>query len=251
MSSLFPDDDPPSATGEAPRSSRKREVSAKKPPERSAADYLPDRLSLHALRESAHSCEGCDIYRNATQVVFGEGPARASLMIVGEAPGDQEDLAGKPFVGPAGQLLDDACAEVGLSRKEVYETNAVKHFKWEPRGKRRLHAKPSARETSACQPWLVAEIQVVQPDTILCLGATAAQTLLGRDFRITQQRGQLVKSKWAERVIASWHPSAILRAPDEETRQRMRSELVMDLRLAHESPRTGSDPGASGTSHES
>ena len=243
MSSLFSPDDEPSDAGAAAKPARKRAaraVTAAKEIPVSAAEFLPQRLSITALRKSAHSCEGCELFRNATQVVFGEGPANANLMIVGETPGDREDLAGKPFVGPAGKLLDDACAEVGIDRAAVYVANAVKHFKWEPRGKRRLHARPSAREISACQPWLAAEIEVVKPRTIICLGATAAQTLLGREFRITRQRGQVIASKWAERMIASWHPSAILRAPDEATRQRMRSELVQDLRLAHESPRTGS-----------
>jgi DNA polymerase len=197
----------------------------------SAADFLPRTLTLPAL-ERAAACTGCPLYREATQTVFGEGPADASLMLVGETPGDQEDLAGRPFVGPAGRLLDEALVEASLSRSEVYVTNAVKHFKWEPRGKRRLHKKPSARERTACRPWLDAELEIVGPRLIVCLGATAAQTFLGRQFRVTRQRGQIVEASGGVRALATHHPSAVLRAPDQATRHRLRQELAADLAKA-------------------
>jgi uracil-DNA glycosylase family protein len=195
----------------------------------SAADFLPKHESLEALEKAAESCQGCPLYRLATQTVFGEGPAPSDLMLVGETPGDQEDRQGKPFVGPAGRLLDKALSAAGLSRETVYITNAVKHFKWEGRGKRRLHKKPSAREIAACRPWLEAEIRVVRPRIIVCLGATAAQTLVGPEYRITKQRGVLLPSKWCESVLATHHPSAALRAPQPEQRHRMRDELASDL----------------------
>jgi DNA polymerase len=187
------------------------------------------------LRTAAQSCRGCELFEHATQVVFGAGSASASLMVVGEVPGDKEDQLGQPFVGPAGKLLDEGLAAAGIDRREVYVTNAVKHFKWEPRGKRRLHKKPKTREISACRPWLEAEIEVVKPHTIVCLGAIAAQSLLGREFRITRQRGEAVESEWAPYVIGTWHPSAVLRAPDEGARRRMREELFGDLQSAAES----------------
>jgi DNA polymerase len=152
-------------------------------------------------------------------------------MLVGECPGDQEDLQGRPFVGPAGRLLDEALVAAGIPRDEVYVTNAVKHFKWEPRGKRRLHAKPSAREMTACRPWLEAEVDVIKPRAIVCLGATAAQALLGRAFRVTRQRGQLLPSDWGPKVLATYHPSAVLRSPHERDRHRMRQEMIDDLRV--------------------
>lgn len=198
----------------------------------SAADYLPTELTLEALRTAAAKCEGCDLYMRATQTVFGSGPAPAALMFIGEAPGEKEDDAGKPFVGPAGKLLDDAFAAAGIKRDEVYLTNTVKHFKWEPVGKRRLHAKPKSREISACQPWLLTEIQVVSPKLIVCLGATAAQSLLGHKFRITRQRGQLMALPNSQQVLSTWHPSSILRTPDAEARHRMQEELFLDLRAA-------------------
>lgn len=201
----------------------------------SAADFLPTRHSIPALQEAAQSCQGCPLYARATQVVFGAGSATAKLMLVGEAPGDEEDLQGRPFVGPAGKLLAEAMEEAGVERQDVYVTNAVKHFKWEPRGKRRLHGKPSAREISACRPWLEAEIETIKPSAIVCLGATAAQTLLGKSFRITRQRGELLPSTWAKAIVATFHPSAILRAPDRNERHRMRQLLADDLRLAVES----------------
>jgi len=197
----------------------------------SAADFLPDRMNLTALRRAAATCRGCDLYLNATQTVFGEGPKGAHVLLVGETPGDQEDLQGKPFVGPAGRLLDEAIIEAGLARDDVYITNAVKHFRWEPRGKRRLHKKPSARQINACKPWLEAEIAVVKPRIVVCLGATAAQALLGLDFRISRQRGEFLVSPWSDWTLATHHPSAVLRAPDKADRHRMRGELIDDLHL--------------------
>jgi uracil-DNA glycosylase len=181
-----------------------------------AADYLPERLTLDALREAAEVCHGCDLWRNATQTVFGEGPADAELMFVGEQPGDQEDKLGQPFVGPAGRIFDTALEEVGIDRSRVYVTNAVKHFKWEPRGKRRIHQKPNAAELAACRPWLDAELSVLKPRVLVCLGATAAQALLGRTFRVTKQRGTPIDSPLADVVVATIHPSAILRARDRD-----------------------------------
>jgi uracil-DNA glycosylase len=198
----------------------------------SAADFLPPRLNLTALHRAAASCRGCDLYKNATQTVFGEGPRRSPLVLLGEVPGDEEDKEGRPFVGPAGRLLDEALEEVGLSRDEVYITNAVKHFRWEPRGKRRLHKKPTARQIEACRPWLQAEILVTKASAIVCLGATAAQSMLGRDFRLTKQRGKFFPSEYDAWVTATYHPSAILRAPDREARHRMRAEFVDDLQQA-------------------
>lgn len=188
-------------------------------------------MNLTALRAGAAKCRGCDLYKNATQTVFGEGPKRAKLMLLGETPGDEEDREGHPFVGPAGRLLDEALEEAGLDRTEVYVTNAVKHFRWEPRGKRRLHKKPTTRQIEACHPWLHAEILVVQPPLIVCLGATAAQSLLGRHFRITKQRGEFFDNDHAA-IMATYHPSAILRAPDRADRDRKRGELIDDLRRA-------------------
>jgi uracil-DNA glycosylase family protein len=205
---------------------------APKTPKHSAADYLPERSTLKTLRDAADVCHGCELYKRATQTVFGEGPSDAKLMLVGEVPGDKEDLEGHPFVGPAGRLLDEALEAAGLDRKHVYLTNAVKHFKWEPRGARRLHAKPSAREIKACKPWLEAEIGVVQPQTIVCLGATAAQALLGSTFRLTKHLGECLSAAWAERIFATYHPSAILRAPDAEERARMTKLFVHHLQLA-------------------
>jgi DNA polymerase len=197
--------------------------------ERGAAPFLPRRASLTSLREAVQGCRGCDLYRNATQAVLGEGAAAATVMFVGEQPGDQEDLQGRPFVGPAGQLLDRAMVEAGIDRKAAYVTNVVKHFKWEPRGKRRIHQKPDWQEVAACRPWLDAELAVVQPKVIVCLGATAAQALLGRQFRVTKQRGELVDSRLAERVTATIHPSAILRADDAD-REAEYAAFVADLR---------------------
>jgi uracil-DNA glycosylase family protein len=198
----------------------------------SAANFLPVTRTFEELREAASKCEGCELYRNATQTVFGVGPVSAPLMIVGEAPGDKEDEAGQPFVGPAGKLLDEGLKAAGISRQDVYVTNAVKHFKWEASGTRRLHAKPSAREIAACHPWLEAEIELIAPKLIVCLGATAAQSLQGRTFRITQQRGQVLSLPNSIAVISTWHPSAVLRVPDAEARADMREELFKDLGTA-------------------
>ena len=181
---------------------------------------------------AAEHCRGCDLYKRATQTVFGEGPKKAALMLVGEIPGDQEDQQGHVFVGPAGRLLDESLAAVGLNRKETYITNAVKHFSWQERGKRRLHQKPKWGEVQACKPWLQAEILTIAPKLVVCLGATAAQSLLGSDFRITKHRGELLKSELADRVMATYHPSAILRAPEPADRDRMRVEFIADLRRA-------------------
>jgi DNA polymerase len=199
----------------------------------SAADFLPDDPSdLDALREAARSCRGCDLYRHATQTVFGAGSAQAPVLLVGEQPGDKEDLEGLPFVGPAGRELTRALAAAGLDPADAYVTNAVKHFKSVPRGKRRLHQKPNAGEVKACMPWLHREIEVVRPDVIVLLGATAAQALLGRDFRVTERRGALVLREDGPPAVASWHPSAILRQQETDARERMRAELVADLRVA-------------------
>jgi uracil-DNA glycosylase len=195
------------------------------------AAFLPDRKSLPALREAVQGCRGCDLYKNATQAVFGEGAAHAEVVLVGEQPGDKEDLAGRPFVGPAGQLLDRALEEAGIDRTQTYVTNAVKHFKWQARGKRRIHQKPSWSESVACRPWLQAELAVVQPRVVVCLGATAAQSLLGRDFRVTQHRGELLDSDLAEHVTATIHPSAILRQQDDESRNAEFTAFVDDLRV--------------------
>jgi uracil-DNA glycosylase family protein len=197
----------------------------------SAADFLPARRTLPALVAAAAHCEGCPLFARATQTVFGEGPDDARIIMVGEQPGDQEDLQGKPFVGPAGALLDRALADAKIDRTAVYVTNAVKHFKWTPRGKRRLHAKPTAREMNACRPWLEAELEVIEPDVLVCLGATAAQSLLGRQFRISREHGRWVESDWAPWTIATYHPSALLRAPDEAARRLMYGEFVADLRV--------------------
>jgi uracil-DNA glycosylase len=192
-------------------------------------DLIPTKATLDELREAAKSCKNCDLWKLGTQTVFGEGAAHSKLMLVGEQPGDQEDLAGKPFVGPAGKLLDSALVEAGIDRKKVYVTNAVKHFKWEPRGKKRIHEKPNARERTACRPWLDAEIGLVKPKVIVCLGATAAQTLLGPKFRVTKDRGRPIDSPLAPFVVATIHPSAILRALDEETRHREMRLFIEDL----------------------
>ena len=190
---------------------------------------MPARKTLPALRAAAAGCRGCDLYKRGTQTVFGEGRADARVMMIGEQPGHEEDLAGKPFVGPAGKLLDRALAEAAIPRDDVYVTNVVKHFKWEPRGKRRIHAKPDQMEISACLPWLQAELDVVKPEAVVCLGATAAQALLGPKFRVTKERGRWVKAPWAPRVLATVHPSSILRAPDDEARHREFERFVADL----------------------
>ena len=197
--------------------------------ETSAADYLPDKRTLPVLRDASKKCKGCDLWTKGTQTVFGEGASHAKVLFVGEQPGDKEDLSGKPFVGPAGALLDKALVEAGIDRKEVYVTNAVKHFNWEPRGKRRIHKKPSAMHIAACRPWLDAEIAAVKPRVIVCLGATAAQALLGKTFKVTQRRGELIPSDLAPYIVATVHPSSILRAPDEESRHEELSKFIQDL----------------------
>jgi uracil-DNA glycosylase family protein len=187
--------------------------------------------SLKALRESAADCRACPLWKTGTQTVFGEGSPRATVMFVGEQPGDQEDKAGRPFVGPAGRVLDEALEAAGIDRRAAYVTNAVKHFKWEPRGKRRIHAKPSWSEVAACRPWLDGELAAVRPAVLVCLGATAAQALLGRDFRVTRERGTWVESDLAEHVTATIHPSAILRQRDDDARRAEMSAFIDDLKL--------------------
>ena len=204
-----------------------------------AAAYLPRKAnaSLAQHRLAAEKCRGCDLYKNATQVVFGEGKTNAEIMLIGEQPGDQEDRQGRPFVGPAGKLLDSALQESGIDRSAVYITNAVKHFKWKPapRGKRRLHSKPSAREIHACRPWLQREIFLIKPKIIISLGATAGQTLFGAQFRITSFRGKIIRdSEWAPNIIVTVHPSAILRIPDPQDKEREFKAFAADLRLARE-----------------
>ena len=196
-----------------------------------AADLVPSPATLESLREASAGCRACPLWKKGTQTVFGEGRAGAPLMFVGEQPGDREDLAGRPFVGPAGRILDDALQQVGIDRASTYVTNAVKHFKWEPRGQRRIHAKPSWSELSACRPWLEAELAVVRPRVLVCLGATAAQSLLGRDFRVTKHRGEWLDSDLADHVTATIHPSAILRQRDDESRHAELEAFVNDLEL--------------------
>ena len=198
--------------------------------ETTAAAYLPEKLSLDALRDSVQQCRACPLWQTGTQAVFGEGGREAEVMFVGEQPGDHEDREGRPFVGPAGKLLDKALEDAGIDRTRVYVTNAGKHFKWEPRGKRRIHAKPSWAEMTACRPWLESELEVVKPRVLVCLGATAAQSLLGKQFRVTKQRGELIDSPLAEHVTATIHPSAVLRQRDDEARKQEFAGLVEDLR---------------------
>ena len=196
----------------------------------SAAEFIPPRPTLRSAAEASKNCRGCDLWKRGTQTVFGEGTRGAKIMFVGEQPGNDEDLQGKPFVGPSGKLLDKALEEAGIDRKTVYVTNAVKHFKWEPRGKRRIHKKPNATEIAACRPWLDAEIAALRPPVIVCLGAIAAQALLGRQFKVTIHRGERLESALAPHVMATVHPSSILRAPDDETRHREMRRFVEDLK---------------------
>jgi len=195
-----------------------------------AQALIPEQPTLVGLKAAAAACHACDLYKTGTQTVFGDGAAHAKVMFVGEQPGDREDIEGKPFVGPAGRLLDDALRAAGIDRTEVYITNAVKHFKWKPQGKRRLHQKPNAAEIDACRPWLDAEIAAVKPQILVCLGATAAQALLGRDFRVTVQRGQFIERPGLPLMMATVHPSSILRAPDDESRELEMQAFVADLR---------------------
>jgi len=201
----------------------------------SAVELAARERTLSGLRRAVRDCRGCDLWRNATQAVFGEGLARARVMLVGEQPGDKEDLAGHPFVGPAGRVLDEALEAAGIDRKQVYVTNAVKHFKWKARGKRRIHDKPNAAELAACRPWLDGELRFVAPRVLVPLGATAAQALLGRSFKVTQRRGEPIEGTGlAEYVVATVHPSSILRAPDDEARRQGRLELAADLAVVGE-----------------
>lgn len=198
--------------------------------EQSAAQYIPSNPTIPRMRNAAKTCRGCDLWKNATQTVFGEGASKTRVMLVGEQPGDQEDQQGHPFVGPAGRILDRALDEAGISRDDVYVTNVVKHFKSEPRGKRRIHKKPSSREVEACKPWLEAEIQAVRPELVVCLGATAAQSLLGRAFRVMTSRGQIIPFSADRFALATVHPSSILRMRDDESRHTAMQDFVNDLR---------------------
>lgn len=196
----------------------------------SAVELATNERTLTGLRRAVHECRGCDLWRDATQAVFGEGRSNAQVMLVGEQPGDKEDVAGHPFVGPAGHVLDEALEAAGIARDDVYVTNAVQHFKWRARGKRRIHDKPNAAEIAACRPWLDGELALVAPRVLVPLGATAAQALLGRGFKVTRQRGEPIEGTGlAEYVVATVHPSSILRAPDDEARRRGRAELAADL----------------------
>ena len=197
-----------------------------------AASLIPPRASLAKLRQAASGCKACDLWKTGTQTVFGEGSSSATVMMAGEQPGDQEDRAGRPFVGPAGQILDQALAEAGIDRAEVYITNVVKHFKWSATegGKRRIHKKPRYSEIKACRPWLDAELDAVKPEVLVCLGASAAQELLGKDFRVTRDRGKLIPSDLAANVIATVHPSSILRAQDHESRRSQLDAFIKDLK---------------------
>ncbi len=212
-------------------SSNRAAANADCPSTGSAADFLPPRLTLPQCREAVQACRGCELYCNATQAVFGEGPKDALVMFVGEQPGDQEDRAGKPFVGPSGQMLNDMMAKAGIPRDQVYVTNAVKHFKFEQRGKRRMHSTPSAREVAACKPWLEAEIKLVRPRMIVCLGATAAKSLLGAAYRLTQHRHQLIENPWAPWLLATNHPSALLRIPDDAAREQAKVDFLKDMKI--------------------
>jgi uracil-DNA glycosylase len=199
-----------------------------------AEPLVPERRTLSSLREAAAGCRACPLWKTGTQTVFGEGLTKAEIVFVGEQPGDREDREGRPFVGPAGRVLDEALAEAGIDRRLAYVTNAVKHFKWEGRGKRRIHQKPNAEELAACRPWLDAELSVLEPQVLVALGATAAQALLGRSFRVTKQRGVPVESDLAPHVLATVHPSSILRAPDEAARHEAYAAFVADLRAVAE-----------------
>lgn len=221
-------------------------MAPKQDPFPGAEAWIPERPTLRRLMEAMQACRGCDLYRRATQAVGGEGSARASVVFVGEQPGDAEDRAGRPFVGPAGRLLDQALARAGIARSEVYVTNVVKHFSWQPRpdgGKRRIHKKPTAKQIRACRPWLDAELAIIQPTVLVCLGATAAQALLGREFKVSEQRGRLIPSDLAPFVMATVHPSAVLRAPDPERRREERRLFYDDIeKVAYVIHRSGA-PG--------
>jgi uracil-DNA glycosylase len=214
------------------------------PARTTAEPFVPRRATLPQLAAAVQGCRGCELYRNATQAVLGEGPASARIVMVGEQPGDREDLAGRPFVGPAGALLDRALEDAGIDRCDVYITNAVKHFKFEPRGKRRIHKKPSELEIVACRPWLEAELERVRPRVIVCLGATAARSLIGRQHRILRDRGRFLESPLAPSVTATVHPSAILRAPDAERRHADYAAFVEDLKAVRMAAGKSSPGGA-------
>jgi DNA polymerase len=216
--------DQPHLLAPPPQIERKKKESA-------ALELIPERPTLKKLAEAVQGCTACDLYKDTTQAVFGEGTNAADAMFVGEQPGDQEDRQGRPFVGPAGRVFDEALEEVGIDRDQIYVTNVVKHFNFEPRGKRRIHKKPNAEHMAACRPWLEAELAQVRPQILVCLGATAAQAILGRAFRLTQHRGEFFESSLAPRVTATVHPSSILRAPDEEARNRAMGEFVDDLAI--------------------
>ncbi|HXM25650.1 MAG TPA: UdgX family uracil-DNA binding protein [Chthoniobacterales bacterium] len=197
-----------------------------------AGKFLPAGSSIRELRAAAAICKGCELWRNATRTVFGDGSERAKMMLIGEQPGDQEDLKGIPFSGPAGQLLDRGLVDAGIDREEVYVTNAVKHFKWLPRGKRRLHQKPNSREITACRPWLIAELEAIQPRVLVCLGATAARAVFGKITKISEHRGELLESELSSRIVVTVHPSSILRIEDSDSRQLAMRHFVADLRTA-------------------
>src|SRR5574338_1561001 len=197
---------------------------------RSAAPFIPPKPTLNTAREASKACRGCDLWKRGTQTVFGEGRRTARVVFVGEQPGDQEDLTGKPFVGPAGRLLDKALEQAGIDRRDVYLTNVVKHFKWEPRGKRRIHQKPNAAAIQACRPWLDVELALIKPQLVVCLGATSAQALLGKSFKVTRHRGEIIEGVIDAAITATVHPSSILRAPDDESRHREMERFVDDLK---------------------
>lgn len=200
--------------------------------ESGAAAFIPPKVTLPALRAAIADCRGCPLYAHATQSVFGNGDRTARMVLVGEQPGHEEDLRGLPFIGPAGRVLDEALAAAGIDRAETYVTNAVKHFKWVQRGKRRLHGKPAYREVMACRPWLEAELEAIRPDVLVCLGATAAQSLFGASFRVSRQHGQVMRSTWAPHAVATMHPSAVLRQRGVQARLQLLATLVEDLRVA-------------------
>jgi len=215
---------------------RRTKPALDEPPPTGATPFVPAAADLAGLRAAAARCTGCDLYRHATQMVFGQGPPDARVVLVGEQPGDQEDLRGAPFVGPAGEVLDRALAEAGLARERLYVTNAVKHFKFVARGKRRIHQTPRAPELGACRPWLEAELAVIQPGIVVCLGATAARVVLGPEFRLMRERGRFVATRWAALTIATLHPSAVLRGEDAAAQERLYQLLVEDLRAVARAP---------------
>jgi len=211
-----------------------------------AEEYLPTSRTLDSLREAAAGCKGCDLWQAATQTVFGAGAARAELLLVGEQPGDREDIEGKPFVGPAGRILDEGLEAAGIDRSGVYVTNAVKHFRWVKRGKRRLHEKPNSQQVRACRPWLDAEVEAVRPRLLVLLGATAAQAVLGPAFRVTQHRGKVISTPMGVSAVATVHPSSILRAPDDSSREEAMAAFVADLRSAARALQKEGERGSTG-----